>query len=249
MSDIAPGLQAALAESPHFEFVSSHLSTLLSSYPPPFIFIHDPETVRLTASVVRSTLHELSSEPPTAESSQIKYACVNAVACFSPRILYDTALNALAGWTPDWRNGATNWHGSGAEARRYNENFDAFVHGVQAVARRLGDIGVAAQSNGASKGKGKGKAKEQEAPPNRRLVLVVERAERLKDNLPEILVPLTRLAELVSPSPTARPRRRNAKPLSPKSTSPPCSSQRCSGKTYVSLSALPPSHTTSTYPS
>ncbi|RPD65379.1 hypothetical protein L226DRAFT_567376 [Lentinus tigrinus ALCF2SS1-7] len=194
MSDIAPGLQTALADSPHYEFVSNHLSLLLSSYPPPFIFIHDPETVRLTASLVQSTLHGLASKSPTSGESQIKYACVNAVACFSPRILYDTALNALAGWTPDWRDGATNWHGSGAEARRYNENFDAFVHGIQTIAAGADNAGENAQTNGA--GKGKGKAKEQGAPPNRRLVLVVERAERLKDNLPELVVPLTRLGEL-----------------------------------------------------
>jgi hypothetical protein len=30
------------------------------------------------------------------------------------------------------------------------------------------------------------------------MVLLVERAERLKDNLPDLVVPLTRLAELVS---------------------------------------------------
>jgi hypothetical protein len=30
------------------------------------------------------------------------------------------------------------------------------------------------------------------------MVLLIERAERLKDNLPDLIVPLTRLAELVS---------------------------------------------------
>ena len=192
MSDISSGFQAALTEFPPFEFMSTHLSALITSYPPPFIFIHDTETARLTASVVRSTLEGLASEP---RLEQVIYAHVNAVACFSPRILYDTALNAFAGWTPDWRDGATNWNGSGVEARRYNENFDAFVHGIQAIAAGAGESESKTQVNGVSKGKGK--AKEQDAPPNRRLVLVVERAERLRENLPELLVPLTRLNESV----------------------------------------------------
>ncbi|KAI0708090.1 origin recognition complex subunit 5 C-terminus-domain-containing protein [Cerioporus squamosus] len=197
MPDISPPLQAALAESAHYEFVSSHLSALLSSYPPPFIFIHDPETPRLTASVVRSALQSLASKPLVADTEpcQLKHACINAVACFSGRIFYDTALNALAEWTPDWRDGATNWHGSGAEARRFNENFDAFVHGIQAlVTEATAAADGSTKANGAAKGKGK--ERERAAPPNCRLVLVVERAERLKDNLPELLVPLTRLAEL-----------------------------------------------------
>ncbi|RDX41623.1 hypothetical protein OH76DRAFT_188022 [Lentinus brumalis] len=196
MPDISPNLQAALADSPHYEFVSSHLSALLSSYPPPFIFIHDPESSRLAASVVRSALQDLASQPLVTDTglTQLKFACVNAVACFSARIIYDTALNALAGWTPDWRDGATNWHGTGAEARRFNENFDAFVHGIQAVVTEATAANAIVKANGAVKDKVK--QKEGEAAPNCRLVLLVERAERLKDNLPELLVPLTRLAEL-----------------------------------------------------
>ena len=59
----------------------------------------------------------------------------------------------------------------------WNDTFDGFVHGLRAVHAYLG----------------KGKEKDADL----RLVVVVERAERL---IPEFMVPLTRLAELVSSS-------------------------------------------------
>lgn len=191
MADLSPSLRGALADRTEYDEATSHLSALLQSYPPPFIFVHDPENPRLTATSISSALRTLASEPD--DLVQLRYACVNAVSCFSARIFFDTALNALAGWTPDWQGGAQNWLGpAGAEGRRYNENFDAFVHGVQAVYTdatvamgRMNDVG-----------KGKGRASDH-AGPTPRMVLMVERAERLKDNLPELVVPLTRLSELV----------------------------------------------------
>jgi len=57
---------------------------------------------------------------------------------------------------------------------RWNDTFDGFVHGLRAVHVALG----------------KGKEKEGDA----RLVIVGECAEKL---IPELMVPLTRLAELV----------------------------------------------------
>ncbi|KAI1798294.1 origin recognition complex subunit 5 C-terminus-domain-containing protein [Ganoderma leucocontextum] len=192
MADIASGLRHALSASPEYEVVRSELSALLVSYPPPFIYVHDPDNVRLAAATIRSTLTNLVSG--SADLLDLRLAFVNAVACLSPRILFDTALNALTGWTPDWRDGAQNWQGHpGAEARRYNENLDAFVHGLQAIST---DAAAAALSKGLN-GEGKGKARAQELPPATcRVVLIIERAERLKDNLPDLLVPLTRLAEL-----------------------------------------------------
>ena len=58
---------------------------------------------------------------------------------------------------------------------RWNDIFDGFMHGLRAVHAYLG------------------KRKEKEGDV--RLVIVVERAERL---IPELMVPLTRLTELVS---------------------------------------------------
>ena len=195
MADISPGLQQAAADLPEFETVKSHLAALLLSYPPPFIYVHDPDNVRLTTAAIRSTLAHLASG--STELVDLKYASVNAVACFSPRILFDTALNALAGWTPDWRDGAQNWQGPpGAEARRYNENFDSFVHGLQAISS---GASAPRSSAGGANGAGKGKTRAQERTPgSQRMVLIVERTERLKDNLPDLVAPLSRLAEMVS---------------------------------------------------
>ncbi|KAM5531163.1 hypothetical protein V8D89_015184 [Ganoderma adspersum] len=192
MASIAPGLQDALSASPEYETATSELSALLVSYPPPFIYIHDQDNVRLTAATVRSTLTDLVSD--SANILDLRFAFVDAVACFSPRVLFDTALNALAGWTPRWDDGAQNWQGHpGADARRYNENIDAFVHGLQAISTGA----IAAASSTGVNGGGKGKARAQERQPAAcRMVLIVERAERLKDNLPDLVVPLTRLAEL-----------------------------------------------------
>jgi len=57
---------------------------------------------------------------------------------------------------------------------RWNNTFDGFVHGLRAVHAYLGN----------------GKEKEEDV-----MLVVVGRAERL---IPELMVPLTRLAELVS---------------------------------------------------
>ncbi|OSD07949.1 hypothetical protein PYCCODRAFT_1402031 [Trametes coccinea BRFM310] len=188
MGALAPSLRDALAASAEYELVTSHLSALLLSYPPAFIFVHDPENARLTASVIRANLETLAAQNDS--SVNVTYACINGVACFSPRILFDTALNALARWTPDWENGALNWSPR-ADGRRYNDNVDAFVHGIQSIfADRM-----AASTRMHSTGKGKEKAAPASQPTNR-MVLVIERAERLKDNVPDLLVPLTRLAEL-----------------------------------------------------
>ncbi|KAI0635099.1 origin recognition complex subunit 5 C-terminus-domain-containing protein [Trametes polyzona] len=181
MATVTPALRDALSKSSEYELVTAHLSALLLSAPPSFIFVHDPENARLTSSVVSSILQAITVQNDAHVI--ISYACVNAVACFSPRILFDTVLNALARWTPDWHRSALNWPGE----RRYNDNLDAFVHGLQAVhAEGTSVDGI---------GKGKGKASERSRTTHR-MVLVVDRAERLKDNSPELIVPLTRLSEL-----------------------------------------------------
>ncbi|KAL7284243.1 hypothetical protein ACG7TL_001525 [Trametes sanguinea] len=188
MGGLAPSLRDAIAASAEYELVSSHLSALLLSYPPSFIFVHDPENARLTASVIRANLETLA--PQNESSVNVTYACINGVACFSPRILFDTALNALARRTPDWEDGALNWSPQ-ADGRRYNDNVDAFVHGIQAIFAER--VGASTRMHAAGKGKEKAASASQ---PTTRMVLVIERAERLKDNVPDLLVPLTRLAEL-----------------------------------------------------
>ena len=64
---------------------------------------------------------------------------------------------------------------------------------------------AAVDAKGKGKAKGKGRAAEEpedvemkEAASERRFVLIIERAERLKESMPDLLIPLTRLAEIVS---------------------------------------------------
>lgn len=154
---------------PGYENLIGQLHTLLYSGGTPFIYINDPITeLRMTSSAVSSVLFHLSSSTPKVYSAQI-----NAVACFSPRIFFDSTLNALAEWDVQWQKGAENWTGEGG--RRWNDNLDSFLHGLRTFSASKKDKdGVGPQ-----------------------MVLVVQRAEKLREGLIDLLVPLTRLAELV----------------------------------------------------
>lgn len=143
-----------------YERLVCEFSGLLYSCPPPFIYVNDPATLPITSSVVRSVMSD--------GSSPIRYAHVDAVACFTARLLYDSVLNALARWHPKWFEGCLNW----GEGQRWNENLDGFMHGLRAVA----------------------------SENNERLVVVIDHAERIRETLPSLVVPLTRLAELVRAS-------------------------------------------------
>ncbi|KAG6808886.1 hypothetical protein H0H92_002472 [Tricholoma furcatifolium] len=167
-----------------YEDLCEEISTLVSNFPPPFIYINDP-TSSLTGFIVGALLNEIDSLDP-GPSKRVHYAKVNAIACFTPRLLYDTVLNALTKWSVNWSDGCANW-GLEGDTRRFNENFDGFVHGLRAASEHLRGRGV---------GKGKGKEKKKLETEDVRLVIVVEHAERLKESLPELMVPLTRLAEL-----------------------------------------------------
>lgn len=172
------------------------VTSLISTYSPPFIYIYDPFTPRTTASTLQGALSE-SQIAPSVSKSNIKLRCafVDPITCFTPRLFYDTVLNALAEWVPDWDEGCSNWTGPrGADGERFNESLDAFLHGLHAVKRSLLLDARDGQLNG------KGKRRDVEHWPNSqdyRLVIVIERAERLKESMPDLMVPLTRLAELV----------------------------------------------------
>lgn len=108
------------------------------------------------------------------------------------------------------------------EEKRYNDGVDGFVEGLRALGREIervvGEVmensntNTRSGANGKSgrgkarattvnrKGKGKGKEADRTRQVRRgvRMFLVIERAERLKESMPEMIVPLTRLAELVS---------------------------------------------------
>ncbi|KAI6102356.1 origin recognition complex subunit 5 C-terminus-domain-containing protein [Pisolithus thermaeus] len=163
----------------------ARLCTLASAYLPPFIYITDANNPRVTASVVDAIFREIpqgSDFPPTC------YARVNAVTCFHARVFYDTVLNALAGWEPTWESGCQTWPGE--DGVKYNDSIDSFLHGLRRLSAEHG-------TDPPSRGKGKGKAKaETSSTEELSLVIFIERAERLCENLPELIVPLSRLAEL-----------------------------------------------------
>ncbi|KZP22268.1 hypothetical protein FIBSPDRAFT_931258 [Athelia psychrophila] len=121
------------------------------------------------------------------ESPRVRFAHVNAVACFTARVFYDTVLNALADFQRSWEEGSENWNradgNGGGNGMRWNDSVDEFVHGLRAVHADAVDMG---------RDKGKG----MNGGVDVQMVLVVERAKRLKETLPDLLVPLTRLAEL-----------------------------------------------------
>lgn len=161
------------------------LETLLANHPPGFIYIHDLEAIRTTMRVTGTILDALST---TSNSPAIFYVQVDCVTSFTPRLLYENVINTLVGWEPRWEDGCANWKDD--LDTRWNENMDSFVHGLRAAHAHLlrkacGDMDT---------GKGKGKAGDNS---DVRLVIVIERPERLKETLPELLVPFTRLAELV----------------------------------------------------
>jgi hypothetical protein len=170
---------------PGYTTFITHLVTLASAYLPPFIYVTDTTNPRVTALVIDAILKDISSVPDTPPTY---YAHVNAVACFTARLFYDAVLNALAGWKPSWETGCQIWPGD--DTQRYNDGIDSFLHGLR---RLCGELTGGPPSHG--KGKGKAVASSSEDPT---MVLLIERAERLYESLPDLLIPLTRLAELVS---------------------------------------------------
>jgi origin recognition complex subunit 5 len=191
-------LIARLTEAnPGYENLIFQVTSLVTTYPPPFLYINDPTTPRIASSVLRSLLSECSKLPLSA-SPQIRFAHVNAAACFTARIFYDTVLNAMAQWHVKWEDGCENWSDEGS-GQRWNESMDGFLHGLKAIYAAMG------KGEASKKMDGKGKGKQKDTVDGNvhwggdsRMVLIVDRAERLKETLPDLMVPLTRLTELVS---------------------------------------------------
>ena len=177
----------------HYETVAAQLATLLEINALPFIYLYDSESPRLASHHVRSLLQDLSEN-----SLHLRYAFANAVACFTPRLFFDTVINALAGHTPSWEDGCENWAGPSGEGMRWNESLDTFLHGLRAVVADVEKNEPGSSATRGGKGKARAKVNGNTKRERCRLVLVVERPERLRDNMSELLVPLTRLAELVS---------------------------------------------------
>jgi origin recognition complex subunit 5 len=106
----------------------------------------------------------------SASDDAFRATTLDGVACFTPKLLFTRTLDALARHVPMWPD-CRSWTGPGGE--RYDESLDSFLHGLRALESQ-----VRADNPGADV----------------RMVLFVDHAERV---LPELLVPLARLAELV----------------------------------------------------
>ncbi|KAH7925660.1 hypothetical protein BV22DRAFT_1194968 [Leucogyrophana mollusca] len=180
-------IQAIIRKHPGYQKFITHISALTESYLPSFIHITDTNNLRLTSSVLDALFGNASSMP---DYPPIHYAHINAVACFNTRLFFDTVLNSLSNWKVSWENGCRNWPGD--DTQRFNDTVDSFFHGLRILR---------AQTPQGPSTAAKGKEKEKDIEPAQEepvMILVVEKAERLAENLPELIVPLSRLAELAS---------------------------------------------------
>ncbi|KAH6918731.1 origin recognition complex subunit 5 C-terminus-domain-containing protein, partial [Coprinopsis sp. MPI-PUGE-AT-0042] len=162
---------------PGFEALVLEVSTLLSTDPPPFIFVHDGDGCEVTANVLHSLVAHLSStsaeEPGSAE---ICCGFADVAATLSPRLLYESLVHTLVDFQPTWEDGCANWRAE--EDLKWNENMDSFLQGLRvAHTHMLSKRGL-------------------RPTDELKFVLVLEGVDRLKDTMPELLVPLTRLREL-----------------------------------------------------
>ena len=186
MANVEDFIARLSADNPGLDNLIFQIASLVSTHPPPFIYVNDPTTSRITSDVVNTVLSNFSDpHSELAPHQQTRYAHVNAVACFTPRLFYDTVLNSLANWHVNWDDGCENWAPEGEKPAR-NESLDSFIHGLKALHASL----VKSHLDSGSTSKNS-----EEAPV--KMVISITRAERLKESMPELIVPLTRLAELV----------------------------------------------------
>lgn len=148
-----------------YEDFVQELSVLISTYPPPFIYICDPISLRTTVSVLNATVSSISSDGESSGDFDIYYANLDAITCFSQRLLFDTILNSLSDFEPDEQM-----------TERWNDSWDSFLHGLRFLHSK----------------------KREKSTRSIRFVIAIEQAHRLKEKLPDSIIPLTRLNELVS---------------------------------------------------
>lgn len=181
-SDLLAQVIADLFEAyPGREQQITQLASLLPAKFPNFLYIHDAFSIDATRSLLLSTLSSLSN---LENGTPLTYVKVDCVACFSPRILYDTVLNGLLNWNPSWDDGYRVFNIEGVDTR-WNDSLDSFLHGLRQAPALLN-----AREDGTVESSSDGNA-------NRKIIIVFDRAEILRNNVPELLVPLTRLQELV----------------------------------------------------
>ncbi|KAJ3763553.1 origin recognition complex subunit 5 C-terminus-domain-containing protein [Lentinula raphanica] len=106
----------------------------------------------------------------SALQEKIRFVHIDGISCFTPRLLYDTILNGLSHHTPSWDDGCRNWSEETA-----NDSMDSFLHALKSLHASLCS-----------------ETRVDKLP----LALVIDKPERVKERMPDLLAPLTRLAEL-----------------------------------------------------
>src|SRR6266550_893951 len=176
------------------------LATLIAIEPPPFVFVHDAVCLRDTIHALKSVL---TLEEPNA-TAYVRRAIANGISCFAPRLLYDHVINSLAEWSVEWDGGCASWT-LPSSSGRWNDSFDSFIRGLRTLHTHIRSSRTSKAerdrgTRGKRKEKGKRKQVEEGFEEKVRFVIIIEHAERLRSNMPDLLVPLTRLAELVCTS-------------------------------------------------
>ena len=174
----------------------NEIATLISTAPPPFVFVHDPVCLRDTTSALESAL--ISEANSTAH---VQHVVANGISCFAPRLLYDHVINSLADWSVEWPEGCANWS-LPSSSGRWNDSLDSFTRGLRTlhshIRRNRTNVSKAESNRKTREIKGKRKQRQVEGNVEEvRFAIIIEHAERLRNNMPDLLVPLTRLAELV----------------------------------------------------
>ncbi|KAL5521206.1 hypothetical protein ACEPAG_9129 [Sanghuangporus baumii] len=145
------------------------LRTIITAKFPSFIFIRDTSS----ANVAQLTLRQVSSEQ--LSSSRPVFAFVDCIACFTQRLLFDSILYDLLDCCSE----------SDADAKRAvltnkkNDIIDDFLHNIRALFPNAKLTTTLDEKDDPLK-----------------IILVLEHAERLKETLPRLIHPLSRLQEL-----------------------------------------------------
>ena len=158
--------------------VEKTVSAVAQSHPGRHDLLIQLTTFFTTTAPPSIHVHSPFSPRPTAsliysalDATRTPYATIHGAECLSQRLFFDRVLQSLAGWDVRWSEGCEAF-GAG----RYSGDIDGFIRGLRAINERE-------------------KTDEVEVE---KMVVVIERAERFKENMPEMMVPLTRMAELVS---------------------------------------------------
>ncbi|KAG9127409.1 hypothetical protein FRC07_014088 [Ceratobasidium sp. 392] len=187
-----PGVQMSeiMSYYPGRTNILNHLSILMAVAPPPFMHIFDPHTLRITCQLIASVLEALANSD-NSELKPLRYACVDAREIVAARQFYDRAINAFVGHRPTRANGYENWAGG-----TWSDCFDSFTAGLREIGKLYSPVSETEKINAdAMDVTETGGHPENDNACN--LILVVENVNYLTGSLKELLVPLTRLSEMV----------------------------------------------------